>query len=164
MIRSIGSFVFVLGPLLAYGAASLLPQLPAGDLPNTEVSTNIVLAVDATRLEKLLFAFDLADSPSNNLQVAIGQDVNEDGDLSLDEADLTFGYDCGVWFTDETEKGVRAEEPASVKDRLAKVFEIGKKDYDARWNLLKYTRRGVGTVSEVVEQDEIHLKFTITIR
>lgn len=155
---------FILIPFLGFAKTEVLPQLPEGTLPNTEVSTNIVLSTDATRLEKLSFAFDIMATPTNNLQIALGNDWNCDGDLDLDEADLTFGYDCGTWFTDITASGLRTEEPALPKGRQTKVFEIGKKRYDARWNLLKYTRRGLGTVSEVVEQDETHLKFTITVR
>lgn len=123
-----------------------------------------MLSVDASRLEKLSFSFSLIGSASNNLQVAVGHDSNQDGDLDLEEADLTFGYDCGVWFSDETESGCRTEESATPEGSQIKVFEISKKRYRSNWDLLKYTRRGVGDVSEVVEQDETHVKFMITIR
>ena len=80
------------------GAALAFPQLPEGTMPDTEVSTNFTFAVGEGSNRRLVFSLELAASPTNNVEVAIGCDEDEDGLLSLDETALTVGYDCGEWF------------------------------------------------------------------
>ncbi len=47
-------------PLALFGArVTPLPTLPCGELPNSEVSTNIALNVDYARLENLTLSFEL---------------------------------------------------------------------------------------------------------
>ena len=41
------------------------------------------------------FLLEFQSPASNNVEVAIGRDADEDGCLSLDETDLAVGYDCG---------------------------------------------------------------------
>lgn len=58
----------------------------------------------------------LTASPSNCVEVSVGVDANEDGVLDLDEADWTFGYNCGTWFcrdarTDDFACGWRGSRP-----------------------------------------------------
>ena len=69
--------------------------LPCAAFPDTEVSTNFSFAVDAVANRRLVFTLELQATPSNNVEVAIGCDTNCDGHLSLDESELTVGYDCG---------------------------------------------------------------------
>lgn len=37
-------------------------------------------------------------TPSNNVQIAFGSDLNKDGRLSFGEVRMTVGWDCGRWF------------------------------------------------------------------
>ena len=73
-------------------------QLPAPEFADTEVSTNFVFAVGEGSNRRLVFTVELEASPTNNVEIAIGYDADEDGSLSLDEVALTVGYDCGEWF------------------------------------------------------------------
>ena len=59
--------------LVAYGVP--LSALPCGELPNSEVSTNVALNVDYGRLEKLTFSLELNASASNSLSIAVGTNV-----------------------------------------------------------------------------------------
>ena len=70
-------------------------SLPESAFFDTEVSTNFTFAVGEGSNRRLVFSLELAASPTNNVEVAIGYDADEDGMLSLDEAALTVGYDCG---------------------------------------------------------------------
>ena len=73
-------------------------QLPISDFADTEVSTNIAISLSAEAPRWLRFTLEMEASPSNNVEVAVGCDVDGDGCLSLDESALTVGYDCGEWF------------------------------------------------------------------
>ena len=75
-----------------------VPVLPPSEFADTEVSTNFTFAVGEGGNRRLVFSLELAALPANNVEVAIGCDADEDGLLSLDEAALTVGYDCGEWF------------------------------------------------------------------
>ena len=44
-----------------------LPSLPCGELPNSEVFTNVALNLDYARLENLTFSLELNASASNNV-------------------------------------------------------------------------------------------------
>ena len=46
-----------------------LPVLPCGELPNSEVVTNVALNVDYARLENLTFSLELNASASNRLRI-----------------------------------------------------------------------------------------------
>ena len=79
-----------------------LPALPQSEFADTEVSTNLVFAVGEGANRRLVFSLELEATPTNNVEVAIGCDVDEDGLLSLDEAALTVGYrDVEGWFHGE---------------------------------------------------------------
>ena len=60
-------------PLLLFGAQGVsLPTLPCGELPNSEVFTNVALNVDYYRLENMTFSLELNASASNSLSIAVG--------------------------------------------------------------------------------------------
>ena len=86
--------VFVSASLFAVD----VPALPGAEFADTEVSTNVALAVGAARNRRLVFSVELQASPSNNVEVAVGCDADADGRLSLAESALVVGYDCGEWF------------------------------------------------------------------
>jgi len=60
--------------------------LPASEFDDTEVSTNFTFAVGEGRNRRLVFMVELEATPTNNVEVAIGCDVDEDGSLSLVES------------------------------------------------------------------------------
>ena len=91
--------VFVIVSLLAvpvFAARGVdVAQLPDSEFADTEVVTNIALSISLDDISRLRFAVDLQASPSNNVEVAIGHDADDNGHLSLDETSFTIGYDCG---------------------------------------------------------------------
>ena len=93
-------------------------ELPAGEFADTEVSTNVVIAVRDAAHPYAEVSLALTASSSNCVEVSVGVDANGDGVLDLDEADQTFGYNCGTWFcrdarTDDSSK--EAESRASSR-------------------------------------------------
>ena len=96
---------------LAALAVTVTPLPPSEDA-DTEVSTNIPFAVDFAVMSRMNFTVSLEASPSNCVEVSVGEDANADGNPSSEEAAYTFGFDCGRWFkrsvaddseTDETD-------------------------------------------------------------
>ena len=96
-----------------------LPTLPCGELPNSEVSTNVALNVDYARLENLTLSLELNASASNSLSIAIGTAAGDA--LTLDEADFEWGYDCGKWFRADTETGNVDEWPEPGTGRVSRT-------------------------------------------
>ena len=88
----------------ALGAASLaVAPLPAPEYADTEVSTNVCLgAVVATESGDGVGYFDvelsLCATPTNNVEIAFGVDIDADGVLGRCERDFVLGWDCGAWF------------------------------------------------------------------
>ena len=137
------------------GARVLVPSLPEAVRPDAEVSTNIELDVDAARLQTLTLSVEFASCVTNEVLVAIGADADLDGDLSVDEADIVFGCDCGAWYRAD----LRTVETATTN-----ALVIGKRQFDPAWNRLKVVRRGFGEIGESVGKDEERVRFDIRIR
>jgi hypothetical protein len=151
--------VLCLGLALAVHASArvVVPSLPEAVTPDAEVSTNIELNVNAARLQTLtlLVAFD--SCVTNEVLVAIGADADLDGDLSVDEADIVFGCDCGAWYRADLRTG-------EIETATTNALVIGNRQFDPAWNRLKVVRRGFGEIGESVGKDEERVRFDIRIR
>ena len=53
--------------------------LPAPEFADTEVSTNFTFVVGEGSNRRLVFTVELEASPTNNVEIAIGCDADEDG-------------------------------------------------------------------------------------
>ena len=91
--------------LLLASFAVGVPELPRSAYVDTEASTNFPIAVEDDGKHWMTFVVSLAESPSNNVEVAVGADADGNGVLGVDEADWAFGYDCGRWFVRRMENG-----------------------------------------------------------
>ena len=151
----------ILVTLLAFsafaGARVVVPSLPEAATPDAEVCTNIALNVDATRLQTLTFSVGFDACETNEVLVTIGADGDNDGDLSLDEAAVVFGCDCGEWYSADIRTG-------DVDTLAVNALVIGKREFDPAWNLVKVVRRGLGEIVESVMVDEERVRFDIRIR
>ena len=154
---NLNALVFVAGLLAASPAFAAwthrAENLPASEYADTEVSTNFPVSIrhDNMRVD---FAVSLAATPTNNVEVSIGADVNADGNLSPEEASYTFGYDCGKWFVRDAATDSEQFRTASVDSRTGraeKSFTLFREKVSLDWNLVKVTRRGFGSVGEFVE-------------
>ena len=92
--------LFTIGCLAAIAASGsdvLLGEMPQCEYADTETVTNVPFAFRRSGVKDFRFELDFAGTPSNNVQLAFGRDLNADGVLSADEADMTFAWDCGEW-------------------------------------------------------------------
>ena len=155
--------LFALLPFALFAAKTAAPNLPCGKLPNTEVATNLILRIDVAKTERLVFTIEADNSPSNSLSVAVGRDANGDGDLSLEEADVVFGFDCGEWFEARTANGAVASE-AVQGGRISRDIAFHDKAIFGEWNLAKVVKRGTGSIGEVVTETVENKSFVIWLR
>ena len=151
--------VLCLGLALAVHASAQLavPSLPEAVRPDAEVSTNIALNVNAARLQTLTLSVEFESCVTNEVLIALGADADLDGDLSVDEADIVFGCDCGAWYRADFRTG-------EIETATTNALVIGKRQFDPVWNRLKVVRRGLGEIGESVEKDEERVRFDIRIR
>ena len=151
----------ILVTLLAFsafaGARVVVPSLPEVVTPDAEVCTNLALNVDAARLQTLTLSVAFDSCETHEVLVAIGADGDNDGDLSVDEAAIVFGCDCGAWYRADIRTG-------AVETATTNAFVIGKSEFNPAWNLVKVVRRGFGEISETVGVDEERVRFDIRIR
>ena len=141
-----------------------VPALPPSEFADTEVSTNFTFAVGEGSNRRLVFSLELAASPTNNVEVAIGCDMDEDGRLSLDETALTVGYDCGTWFVRSTAKDCVTYSDAAGTGTFHRTYEVRSRHIDPTWNLVKMTRRGLGVANESASFALVESGFGLTIR
>ena len=146
------------------GARVVVPSLPEAATPDAEVCTNITLNVDAARLQTLTFSVAFDSCETNEVTVALGADGDNDGDLSVDEAAIVFGCDCGEWYRTDLRTGTASTEGSDPSVEATNAVVIGKREFDPAWNLVKVVRRGLGEVGETVTADEERVRFDIRIR
>ena len=151
--------VLCLGLALAVHASArvAVSSLPEAVRPDAEVSTNIALNVNAARLQTLTLSVEFESCVTNEVLVALGADADSDVDLTIDEADIVFGCDCGAWYRADLRTG-------EIETATTNALVIGKRQFDTAWNRLKVVRRGVGEIGESVGKDEERVRFDIRIR
>ena len=88
------------------------------------------------------------------MELAIGTDANLDGVLSLDEADVVFGCDCGKWFERFARQNGSQKSLETANGAACRKFVVRRKDIDANWNLISVKRRGDGVANEGMTLNE----------
>ena len=139
-------------------------QLPAPEFADTEDSTNFTFEVGGGSNRRLVFSLELQASPSNNVEVAIGCDADEDGLLAPDEAALTVGYDCGEWFVRSAANDSVTYSDVADSGTFRRTYEVRSRHIDPSWNLVKVARRGLGVANENVTFSLVESGFGLTIR
>lgn len=71
-------------------------EMPVSPFADTEVSTNIPINKADISYSDLNFCFD--GTPTNNLELAFGTDVNTNGVLEAEEVGARFGWRAGRYF------------------------------------------------------------------
>lgn len=139
-----------------------LPSLPQGELPNSEVVTNVSLGVSLERLDRISFSIALETSESNSLSIAVGE---AGGDaMTLEEADFEWGYDCGKWFYADTATGGVREWPEATTGRVSRTLAITDRNFNPAWNRLKVIKRGLGDIEIDSSLTVENKKFSIRLR
>ena len=133
------------------------PQLPGGTLPDTEITTNIPLRVNVERLDVFSLRLQVVDTNASEVLVAFGHDIDESGDLSVEEASFVFGVDCGERYLVDCQAGI-------VVDVTNDTLSVGYRYFNPAWNLAKVVMRGSGCIGETVAEIIESKAFSILIR
>ena len=158
-------FAFLL-PLIvsfAVGAGISVGPLPAPDYADTEVSTNFVFSVGEGQSRSLVFTVELQATPSNNVEVAIGVDADEDGSLSVEESELCVGYDCGTWFVRSSSDDAATTTDVADSGVFRRTYMVRARRVNPQWNLVKVTRRGVDASAESVSVEMVEHGFRVRL-
>ena len=145
--------------------------------PDTEATTNVVMATWDGSMRYLDFTLEFNASPSNSFIVSFGHDFDHTGELSAGETNISIGWDCGDWVienaitgdtfieTNSVTSGSRCLEFKVRVDNLASVREFEVKDganpiftmlsasapiwvYDRSWDMIRLTARGFDRCNE----------------
>ncbi len=161
---SVAAFAAALTAFPAAASGVTVGPLPVSDCADTEVSTNIPVTVSFDAMSRMNFAISLEASPSNCVEVSVGEDANADGNLSPEEAAYAFGYDCGRWFVRDAAANAENETPEDRTGRLLREFVIRRRRLDEGWNLVRVVRRGRAAVGEVVLAEGRKPGFVLEVR
>ena len=88
---------------------------------DTEVTTNVVISSWQRGSAKFAFSLSCIATPSNNVEVAFGEDVNTNGVLEPEETDLVVGWNRGAWFVQNGTDGERLS-VVSTSEEDVKTF------------------------------------------
>jgi len=153
-------------PLFACTSAAAgiaVGPLPTSEFADTEVSTNFVFSVGEGQNRSLVFTVELQATPSNNVEVAIGIDADEDGNLSLDESELCVGYDCGTWFVRSALNDAVTTTDVVDSGVFRRTYRVRAGRVNPQWNLVKVTRRGVDASAEGVLVEKVEQGFRVRL-
>ena len=137
--------------------------LPASDYADTEVSTNFVFSDGEGQNRGIIFTVELQATPSNNVEVAIGVDADEDGRLSLDESELCVGYDCVTWFVRSSYYDTVTTTDVADSGVFRRTYRVRARRVNPLWNIVKVTRRGVDVSSESVSVERVEHGFKVRL-
>ena len=157
-------WVFLFAVLVsACSFAVEVPAMPPSEHADTEVSTNFTFAIADGGGCRLVFSLELAASPTNNVEIAIGHDADSNGHLALDEAALAVGYDCGEWFVRSAANDSVICYDVADSGTFRRTYEVRSRYIDPSWNLVKVTRRGLGASNENVSFKLVEFGFGVKI-
>ena len=165
----------------AFAATRLsIDALPAPVRTLAEVETNVVFSAGTQGDNLWKLAIELEASVSNCVEVVFGADVDNDGELGMDEGEMCIGWDCGEWFWRDRRSGeAGGVEGASGSrrldwilrlnaDRLARsvdgnVFSgaVAPTCFNPDWNIVRVVSRGAESlrVESKVTIDALKLRI-----
>ena len=112
--------VFAILPTVA--VAATVGSQPPPQFIDTEVSATHRLEQPAFGLRGLDFRLDFNGTPSNNVEVAFGRDLDANGNLAPHETDVIVGWECGRYFIERFRTGERVEETNVGTNDLARLL------------------------------------------
>ncbi len=186
--------VAAFGTLSADARQFVVPPQPVSPYADTEVSTNVVLLGSRTDVREVKLHLQIHGTPTNDLEVAFGNDVNTNGVLDVEEAETVYGWRGGRYFIENVLAWDRFEVEAAAnaqcgvidiqvqndKDFVPKsstatcggepAFESLLVDsppswlFNSSWKLARVVRRSAGVSEEWISCDVGYDYFVIRLR
>ena len=164
-------------PALA-GARVVVPSLPEAVRPLAEVETNVVFSTGAATDNKWTLTIERDAAVSNSVEVVFGRDANEDGELGIEEGELSVGWDCGEWFwrdrrsnaacrvvgtTQRFDMVIYLNRDREAKSLASSVFPavVSPTCFNPDWNIARVVSRGaeIVRVESKVSIDALKLRI-----
>lgn len=193
-VRGILPVLFSAVALPMFARTIVVPTQPVSEFADTEVSTNIAMHTSRTDTRDVEIHIQLAGTPTNNLEVAFGRDVNTNGVLEAEEIETVYGWRAGRYFIENACSWERFEAEAAtntlcgvVDIQLKTNAEIVPKRFTATcggetafaglatrpppewlfregWDMVRVIRRGAGLPSEWVSCTLDYKHFYMKLR
>ena len=147
------------------GERVAVSSLPEPVRPLAEVETNVAFSVGAPRDNLWRLSVELDASVSNCVEVVLGVDADEDGELGIDEGELSVGWSCGEWFWRDRRGGgagriadsegarrldwtLRLASDKSARSMDGNVFSgaVAPTFFNGDWNMLRVVSRGADSL------------------
>jgi hypothetical protein len=172
-IAFVASSAFALN--LVASEAVRIEALPEPVFCDTEVTTNILFNPSAQKAEKFAIDLRFVGTATNNVEIAVGRDLNCDGVLDPEETALLFGWRSGRYFVEDVVAESRTFGRSQSEHENVRFFRmtftgerggvsvgsVPETDEDVglgarplawdsrnRWNMLRMTRRGCSHAEE----------------
>jgi len=177
----------VFSSVFAAGSVEL-SALPPSQYADTEAVTNVAFNAGNANTRLFCLTLELDATASNNVSVAFGCDVNENGLLEREEADAVVGWDSGAWFYQDRRAHVEEQIARDSSHRMlnwqlilsshrtAKSLVSTDNDgpvfgnailptmFDPEWNLMQVTTRGHSDPNGVVVTQARGWGFNVRVR
>lgn len=182
------SFMTALVASVALSGALPVAAPNVSTFADTEAVTNVFFNAGDADARLFSLSLELDATESNNVSIAFGSDVNENGLLEREETDAVVGWDSGAWFYQDRRVGV-SEQTARVSDhrrldwqltlsprKTAKALASTDNDgavftnaipptmFDANWDLMQVTSRGLSEPHGVVVAEARGWGFNVILR
>ena len=181
---------FMAALVVSFAASGALPVATpeVSTYADTEAVTNVFFNAGDADARLFSLSLELDATESNNVSVAFGIDVNENGLLEREETDAVVGWDSGAWFYQDRRVGV-SEQTARVSAhrrldwqltlsarKTAKALASTDNDgtvfthaipptmFDANWDLMQVTSRGLSEPHGVVVAEASGWGFNVILR
>ena len=179
--------VSLVAPFVTYGALPVVAP-NASTYADTEAVTNVAFNAGDKNDRLFNLTLELDATVSNNVSVAFGCDVNENGLLEREEADAVVGWDSGAWFYQDRRAHVEEQIARESSHRMlnwqlilssrrtAKSLVSTDNDgavfgnaipptmFDPEWNLMQVTTRGLSDPNGVVVTQARGWGFNVRVR
>ncbi len=183
------SFLSVLPVWAAQPVALSLPPVMHAD---TEVVANVSFTAGSRITGSFFVELSCLATPTNNVEAAFGVDSDGDGVLSLEEAELRIGWNCGAWFVragadaaritfvpsstnvvksltwsmrfDRTSRPTGLSLTADDEQAFPSLVDVQNIPYNPAWNLVRLTGRGLDVQDEMFRVQIQSEGFSIFMR
>lgn len=136
-MRNLLTILVAAAGMLASARTVAVPTMSVSPYADTEVPTNV--AINKAQISYSDLEFHFSGTPTNNLELAFGTDVNTNGVLDAEEVETRFGWRSGRYFIENALTWERfVSEPASGAQNLSVKMHL-----DIRYALQQVKRVNV---------------------
>ena len=121
----LGLFTLALGASIARASTINLPTPDPSPYPDTESSVNVAVTNWPALGRRVKLTLTANFTPSNCVQIALGQDTDSDGDLAPEETHLVLGIDCTEPFLRNEGRARTPAAPQSQTNEIAFESDCG---------------------------------------